>query len=242
MTKTTYIPGHYYHIYNRGVNRQPIFFAKHNWGFFIQRLRDYFTEETAIIIAYCLMPNHYHLLVQVLCDDFGLTVMQPFSTSYTKAINNEQNRVGSLFQGRHKGVHVDNDGYLLHLSRYIHRNPVTAKFVTNPADWHFSSYRDYIGLRQGKLPKPEIILSQFISTAEYAAYVEAGDNDPAILNLSIMVGAMQPGIMFAMQNHLFSGCLAHDEVHNMSGTGEAMGDRAIRHAKVMPHRIAPTAR
>ena len=188
MTKINYTPGHYYHIYNRGVNRQPIFFAKRNWGFFIERLREYFTARNAIIIAYCLMPNHYHLLVRALCDDFGHAVMQPFSTSYTKAVNKEQTRVGALFQGRYKGRHVENEGYLLHLSRYIHRNPVTAGLVTHPADWHFSSYRDYVGLRQGTLPQPEIVLSQFVlsqfaSAAAYAAYVEEGDDVREIRHL-----------------------------------------------------------
>ena len=176
MSKINYVPGHYYHIYNRGVNRQSIFFAKHNWGFFIQRLREYFTDETAIIIAYCLMPNHFHLLIRVLSEGFAMGVMQPFSTSYTKAINKEQNRVGSLFQGRYKGKHVDKEGYLLHLSRYIHRNPVEAKLVKHPADWQFSSYRDYVGLRAGSLPNADIVLSQFGSRAEYAAYVEKEDD------------------------------------------------------------------
>lgn len=177
MAKTIYAKGHYYHVYNRGVNRQPIFFADRNWGFFIQRLRDYFVASAADIIAYCLMPNHYHLLVYVVCDDFGHAVMQPFATSYTKAINQEQGRTGHLFQGRYKGKHVDKDGYLLHLSRYIHRNPVAAGLVAHPADWTFSSYRDYVGLRQGTLPKPDVVLSQFASLGEYAAYVEEGNDD-----------------------------------------------------------------
>lgn len=175
MAKTIYSPGRYYHIYNRGVERRPIFFADRNWGFFIQRLRDYFVDGVADIIAYCLMPNHYHLLVYVLCDDFGRAVMQPFSTSYTKAVNQEQGRVGHLFQGRYQGKLVDKDGYLLHLSRYIHRNPVSAGLVAHPADWPFSSYRDYVGLRGGTLPKPEVVLAQFVSVAGYAAYVEEGD-------------------------------------------------------------------
>ena len=183
MAKLIYTPGYTYHIYTRGVNRQPIFFANHNWGFFIRCLRQYFTPEKVIIIAYCLMPNHYHLLVRILCDDFGLSVMQPFSTSYTKAINKEQNRVGSLFQGRYKGKQVDKDGYLLHLSRYIHRNPVTAGLVAHPADWQFSSYRDYVGLRQGTLPNPDIVLSQLPSVAAYAEYVETGDDEQEIKHL-----------------------------------------------------------
>ena len=177
MAKTIYTPGHYYHIYNRGVDRRPIFLADRNWGFFVQRLRDYFVEGVVDIIAYCLMPNHYHLLVYVLCDDFGHAVMQPFSTSYTKAVNREQQRVGHLFQGRYKGKLVDQNAYLLHLSRYIHRNPVTAGLVAHPADWVFSSYRDYVGLRQGTLPKPEVVLAQFASVEAYAAYVEEGDDN-----------------------------------------------------------------
>lgn len=118
------------------------------------------------------MPNHYHLLVYLHGNEFSHKVMQPFGTSYTKAINKVQNRVGALFQGRFKGIHIENDSYLLHLSRYIHRNPVEAGLVSRPADWEFSSYRDYIGLRNGTLPKPDIILGQFASVEEYAAFVE----------------------------------------------------------------------
>ncbi len=175
MAKTTYSSGHYYHIFNRGVNRQPIFFADRNWGFFIQRLRKYFIPVLADIVAYCLMPNHYHLLVFVKDDRFSHSVMQGFVTSYTKAINKEQGRVGPLFQGRFKGILIDNDDYLVHLTRYIHRNPVDARLVKRPADWLFSSYRDYIGLRQGTLPKPDVVMEQFTSLADYAVYVEETD-------------------------------------------------------------------
>jgi len=97
MAKTIYAPGEYYHIYNRGVNRQKIFFEDRNWLFFLLRLRTYFKSEQADIIAYCLMLNHYHLLVYLHANEFSHKVMQPFGTSYTKAINKEQNRVGALF-------------------------------------------------------------------------------------------------------------------------------------------------
>ena len=177
MTKTIYAPGEYYHSYNRGVNRQPIFFAQHNWGFFIRRLVEYFQPDLVDIIAYCLMPNHYHLLVHLKDENFSHAVMQPFGTSYTKAINKEQERVGPLFQGQFKGKHVDNQDYLTHLSRYIHRNPVDARLVASPGKWVFSSYQDYVGLRNGTLPKPDIVLSQFASVADYRAYAENQDED-----------------------------------------------------------------
>jgi putative transposase len=172
MTQPQFRAGQYYHVYNRGVNRQPIFLAKENWGFFIQRLREYFLPEYADIIAYCLMPTHYHLSVHLHHDDFGMQVMQPFGTSYTKAINKQHDRVGPLFQGRFRAVLVKDDAYLTNLTKYIHLNPVKAGLVKEPTAWPYSSYSDYIGLRDGTLPKPMIILNRFPSRQAYRTYVE----------------------------------------------------------------------
>jgi putative transposase len=171
------LPGNYYHFYNRGVNRQPIFFCTANWGFFIQKMRHYLQPELITVLAYCLMPNHYHFLVYLLTDDIGNKAMQPFGTSYVKAVNRQQGRVGPLYQGPFKAKHVDNDGYLAHLTRYIHLNPVRAGLVDHPADWPYSSYTDYVGLRNGTLPQTELILSQLPSRTDYQAFVE-GDNEP----------------------------------------------------------------
>jgi len=108
--------------------------------------------------------------------------MQRFVLSYTKAINKRFSRAGSLFQGRFRAIHVDWEAYLLHLSRYIHLNPVMAGLVQRPEDWEFSSYRDFIGLRMGTLPKPEIVLAQFSSPDGYRAFVEAyADGDRQII-------------------------------------------------------------
>lgn len=176
MRKTEFKAGHYYHLYNRGVDRQPIFFQDENWAFFIKRLRKYCQPSLIDIIAYCLMPNHYHLLVYLRTDELSEEIMQPFGVSYTKAINRQQARVGPLFQGPFKAKFVDKECYLLHLSRYIHLNPVAAGLVPSPAEWSFSSYRDYVGLRNGTLPKPDIVLAQFASSADYRHFVE-GDNE-----------------------------------------------------------------
>jgi len=173
VRKIEFRAGYYYHLYNRGVDRQPIFFNDGNWRFFIKRLRRYFKPALIDIVAYCLMPNHYHLLVYLKCDGLGKQVMQPFTVSYTKSVNQQQGRVGPLFQGPFEGKLVDKDEYLLHLSRYIHLNPVFAGLVAHPADWAFSSYRDYVGLRQGTLPKPGIVLNQFPSRQAYAEFVDA---------------------------------------------------------------------
>ena len=171
--KVEFRAGQTYHLYNRGVNRQPIFFRPENWGYFIKQLRRYFKPERIDILAYCLMPTHYHLMVTLKTDDLSARVMQPFSVSYTKAVNRQQERVGPLFQGPFQAAWVDRDSYLLHLSRYIHMNPVVAGLVARPEDWTFSSYRDYIGLRNGTLPVPDVVLSQFPSRQAYRAFVES---------------------------------------------------------------------
>ena len=170
--KVEFRAGYHYHLYNRGVNYQPLFFNDYNWAYFITRLRHYCRSDLLDIMAYCLMPNHYHLLVYLKSDDLSSAVMQPFSLSYTKAINQQQGRVGPLFQGPFKAKLVDQDEYLLHLSRYIHLNPVLAGLVAQPAAWRFSSYRDFVGLRDGTLPQPEIVLSQFETPQAYAEFVE----------------------------------------------------------------------
>ena len=158
--------GSYYHLYNRGVNKEAIFFEAENYTFFLRRLREYFTADVATVIAYCLMPNHYHLLVHLLTDDLA-SIMGAFSLSYAKAINKRYERVGPLFQGRFEGKLVHKDEYLLHLSRYIHLNPVVAGLAHTPEDWAFSSYRDYIGLRTGTLPQAEVVLVQFRSSRSH---------------------------------------------------------------------------
>ncbi len=162
----------YYHVYNRGNNRQPIFFERENYLYFLRQLKKYLVAEGEEIIAYCLMPNHYHLLIHIGAQDFGKSI-QPLALSYTKAINKRYGRTGTLFQGRFQAGRVDREEYLLHLSRYIHANPVMAGLVDKPEDWEFSSYRDYIGLRGGKLPNSDVVLSQFGTLDAYRVFVEA---------------------------------------------------------------------
>lgn len=163
--------GEHYHLYNRGNNRQPIFFERENSLFFLQRVRDYLLPILDVV-AYCLMPTHYHLMVHLREEDLSHR-MQLFSISYTKAINQRHGRVGSLFQGAFQAKLVATDAYLVHLSRYLHLNPVLAGLCDTPEAWEFSSYRDYIGIRKGTLPEPGIVLAQFPSREAYRAFVEA---------------------------------------------------------------------
>lgn len=161
----------YYHIYNRTVNEEPLFRSHDNYLYFLKKYRKYL-EDYFETIAYCLMPTHFHFLVRIkdiinidLSDEnnkLDILIskgMQVLQSSYTKAINKKNNRHGNLFQAHYNSKVVENDNYLITLLTYIHQNPVRSELVVNPYEWQFSSYQDYIDLRNGTLPSKEFILS-----------------------------------------------------------------------------------
>ena len=96
------------------------------------------------IIAYCLMPTHIHLVLRQLKDNGISKFMSNILNSYSRYFNLKHNRKGPLWEGRFKKIMVENDDQLLHLTRYIHLNPVTAYLVNRPEDWFASSYHEYI--------------------------------------------------------------------------------------------------
>lgn len=167
----TFQPGCYYHLYNRGNTRQNIFFERENYLYFLRLLRRYLTDQTFEVLAYCLMPNHYHLLVH--CKAARITEgMRSLSLAYTKAINYRHNRVGTVFQGRCQATWVDREAYLHHLVQYIHLNPVKAALVKTTEEWEFSSYRDYAGLRNGTLPQTKTIRELIGSESAYRVFLK----------------------------------------------------------------------
>ena len=103
--------------------------------------------------------------------------MHKLSLSYAKAFNKMHARVGPLFQGPFRAISIDSDEYLLDLSRYIHLNPVSAGLVSRPEEWEFSSYSEYVGIRDGNLPAPEIVLELIGSAERYREFVEQFDRD-----------------------------------------------------------------
>lgn len=162
--------GNFYHIYNRGNNRQIIFFERENYIYFLRLIREHLIKNSVDIIAYCLMPNHYHLLVY-LRDENLSDSMKSLSLSYTKAINKRFNRSGVLFQGRFQSIHISQTDYLINLSQYIHLNPVKASLVRQPEEWEFSSYLEYAGLRKGTIPKIEYIKMQIEEESAYHQFL-----------------------------------------------------------------------
>ena len=136
--------GAYYHVMNRGAGRQNIFANDDHRLIYLALLGETRSMYRAEIHAYCLMDNHYHLLLST--PDGNLNrVMRHINGVYTQRYNRLTNTDGPLFRGRYKAILVDADAYLLSVSRYIHLNPVEAGITKKPHQYIWSSYRAFIG-------------------------------------------------------------------------------------------------
>jgi REP element-mobilizing transposase RayT len=146
-----YQPGHIYHIYNRGASREIIFREEENYVFVLRKIKRYVQELALTLIAYCLMPNHYHLLVRQDGQERAGLLPQRVFNGYTKAYNKRYDHSGTLFQGPYRAIHLEDESHLLHLCRYIHANPVKDGLASAPEDWPYSNYLEWTGERPGTL-------------------------------------------------------------------------------------------
>ena len=168
----TFVKGYYYHIYNRGVDKSPIFYNSDNYLYCLRLIKRYSARYGISLIAYCLMPNHYHFLLRQDGDIPLYRFINSLFNSYVQAVNRQQHRKGSLFEGRYQYVHVNRDEYIIHLCRYIHMNPVKANLVLRPENWPYSNYCEWINLRRGTLKDQDFITAYFQSPNEYLAFCE----------------------------------------------------------------------
>jgi putative transposase len=168
----------YYHIYNRGASHGRIFFTDDNYMYCLRLVKKHRIRYEMSVIAYCLMPNHYHFLLRQDGNQPVSRFMQTLFNSYVQALNKQRNRSGTLFEGRFKHVHVDRTDYLVYLCRYIHLNPVRADLVSRPELWPYSNYLDVIERRSGVLKDEAFYREMFDTPADYAAFVGEGLEDP----------------------------------------------------------------
>jgi len=161
-------PGALYHITSRGNARQDIFLHEKDYRTFLEVLCEVVEDFKWILHAYCLMPNHYHLLVET--PEANLSRgMRQLNGVYTQKFNFRYHRVGHLFQGRYKAILVNKDQYLLELSRYIVLNPVRAGLIKRPEEWPWSSFSAILGkIKAPRCLSTEWILSQFSSVKKEA--------------------------------------------------------------------------
>lgn len=202
-----FVEGGVYHAYNRGVEKRIIFEEPIDYKVFMHYLKEYLLPEgdpmkkaefgqgrtlTRVrrsfdgrikLLAFCLMPNHFHLLLKQTGENDLSEFMKCLATSYSIYFNRKNKRVGSLFQGTYRAILIKDDDYLLHLSRYIHLNP--SEFI-KPKDYDFSSYQNYLGTKNTKWVNPKFILdywednkgNEIINLEKYQDFVEEYDLDP----------------------------------------------------------------
>ncbi len=123
------------------------------------------------IICYCLMPNHFHFLLKQVKESGITEFISKLSNSYTKYFNTKNQRVGPIFQGEFKSVHIETNEQLLHVSRYIHLNPIISYIAKDLKNFKWSSYTEYIGELDSALCSKEIILDQFKLKKDYKDFI-----------------------------------------------------------------------
>lgn len=211
MTNPTFATGNYYHIYNRGVEKRNIFINRRDYQRFLLTM-DFYRKsplpaklsdfkrglektkkienqiDLVEIYAYCLMPNHFHFLLKQTTDSGITHFIRKFANSYTRYFNTKYDRIGPLFQGTFKAKLIENDEYLLQVSKYIHRNPLKIS-NNNLSSYSYSSYKDYLSEEKHPFCNTEFILSYFSKTNPnlgYRSFVEEIEvEDPAIYKLFI---------------------------------------------------------
>jgi putative transposase len=163
--------GYLYHVYNRGVDRARIFAEPRNYLYLLGKVKELVGDLSISVVAYCLMPNHYHFVLRQDGEaPISLFIQRLFQT-YSQAFNKQQGRRGPLFEGRFRHVLVACDEYAVHLCRYVHWNPVAARLVSSPGEWPYSNYLEWIDERRGTLVDREFVRQYFRIPAAYRAFV-----------------------------------------------------------------------
>lgn len=200
--KQIFIPQGYYHIYNRGHNKQAIFLSNKDYQRYLKRLEEYLKKHKVSLLCYCLMPNHIHMILRQEDTESIERFIHRLHTSYTMYFNKKYERVGAVFQGRFKAKIIETDEYLLQVSRYIHQNPLEILRTQGPAlkleKYSWSSYREYTRESSSKLCNIEVILNYFHNSTlergklKYQEFVEDGLIDMDQSNLESLSAGKFP--------------------------------------------------
>lgn len=188
--------GALYHVTSRGDRRENIFEDDKDRETFLAMLGDICRDHNWVCHAYCLMSNHYHLLIET--PDANLSKgMRQLNGVYTQKFNRAHNRVGHVFQGRYKAILVDKNNYLMEVARYIVLNPVRAQMVRSVRDWRWSSYRATAGL----VVAPEWLDIHWLLAAFDRQKSKAID----LYKLFVAAGKDQPSPWQQLKNQIFLG-------------------------------------
>lgn len=169
----------WYHVMNRGAGRRAVFLNDSHRRYFLFLLDEISQVYGIEVHVYCLMGNHYHLVIHTPHGNLS-EAMRHLNSRYTRYFNRTMKKDGALFRGRYKAIVVSAEEYLLRLSRYIHLNPLKAKLVTDLQQYRWSSFRSYIGRRQTlQTLKTDEVLKRFKQRkfkGSYKKFVETGND------------------------------------------------------------------
>lgn len=202
MRKIVFANNEIYHILNRSIEQRPIFMSKNQYDRGLLTLNFYRfknpplrlskalllenkkreeffhklkqeSEKLIEIISYCLMPNHFHFLVKQTTDNGIVKFISNFTNSYTRYFNTKHKRTGPLFQGIFKAVRIENEEQLIHVSRYIHLNPVVSFLIKEEFldVYPWSSLSEFLGHQKEEICDKEIVLCCFSSRENYRKFV-----------------------------------------------------------------------
>ncbi len=164
MEKEIFEIGQYYHIYNRGNNKENIFIEVRNYTYFLKKMKEYLVP-IADVYAYCLLKNHFHIVLKIkdvehIPEKYLEKIHLPFSNffnSYSKSINKTYNRTGSLFQEHLQRNRILDENYLKQLIVYVHLNPIKHKFTKTFENYLHSSYKSYLSNKETSLERDFIL-------------------------------------------------------------------------------------
>jgi putative transposase len=165
-----------YHVIVRGNQRRKTFRDDRDYQAYLDRLARYQAKFGVKVYAYCLMPNHVHLLVEVSTEPLA-KFMQGLQQGYTQYFNLRYNKVGHLFQGRYHAIICDKDEYLLALMRYIHLNPVRAKMVRKPEEYGYSGHGEYCGRKGARIVESSMVLKMLGGIKGYRKFILDGTGE-----------------------------------------------------------------
>ena len=167
-----YQEGGIYHLFNRGCDRRNIFLRESNYRLFLKKMRLSKENYNLDVIAYCLMPNHFHLLVRQNSETTISKWIQKVLNGYVQSFNKQNDRKGTLFEGSTKPRLINSEEYLANIIHYLHYNPVKAKLVKHPSDWTHSSFKIWNSKVESSMIPLELRKDLFTSTEEYKRIYE----------------------------------------------------------------------
>ena len=165
-----------HHLYNRGANKGNIFFEDEEYLYFLKRTGYYKNKYKTDILAYCLMPNHFHFFIKQKTNDFTISqFISSLLNSYTKSINVKYKRSGTLFESKTKSKEIKDESYFMWVIKYILENPLKANLVTAIESWDYSNAKDLLNLREGKLTNVGLVTSYFQSKEQMIKFLRDPD-------------------------------------------------------------------